>query len=392
MKLPVTAEYLAEAARGELCFGRDVSLLVVQHLLEDTQEFLRLLEQVGLDVAQVVGIEYSGREEIARSLRSRGVRVEVPALEGMERVLEEILRELISERHGRKLLIQEVGGYCAGVLARLDGRLDGFLSVVEETSQGVWRYRELCADRVAVLQIAESKLKELECRFVGAAVARAIEEDLTVLGRSLIGCRVGVLGLGRVGMAVAESLRDRGAVVWCHDLDHVALIRAHIAGFGCPSRDRILAHSDVLVGASGRKSLSSDEFRLLKDECLLASASSKTVEFPIQELEVKSMTVANKNQESFVTTFEMSWGKTIRVACGGRPVNFRNMSLPWPIADLLFCQIAASIKVLLTTKLAPGLYPLSPSDQNVVARLWWDRYGSSHNSPLLLSPATTASS
>lgn len=366
--LPLTERILTRIA------GNKVGIILVQHLLSDTEEFIRLVRGFGFEMVKVVGIEYSARSDVVERLRAAGLDVVVPPLTEMELVLQQVLTTAFAGNQTKSIIVQEVGGYCANLSDSLvpQFRQGKFAGIIEETKQGLWRYEALPALSIPVMEIADSFLKGLEARYVGEAVARAVEADLLEAGSTLWGARAVVLGFGEIGSATANGLRVRGAAVSCFDPDPLKLIDARMRGFRSPARNELLSHADVLVGASGKPSLLEQDLEKLADRIMLASASSKNVEFPMEV--IRTLASEQCQVTPYVLEYVMPWGKRIRIASDGYPINFRGFSLPHFISDLLFAQIASAIGVLLSEEPAIGIDRLSDDNLTAIASEWLDVY------------------
>jgi adenosylhomocysteinase len=351
-----------------------VEIILVQHLLSDTEEFVRLIRGFGFKVNRIIGIEYSSRQDVVERLRSSGLDVVLPTIAATEDTLRQVLHDQLSGSQSKRIILQEVGGYCANILnAGIEPQLqDRFLGVIEETRQGLWRYRDVSNFPVPVIEIADSFLKSLEARYVGEAVARAVEVDLLESGSTLWGARSVVLGFGDVGSNVANGLRARGSFVSCFDTDPLKLIYARMLGFRSPARERLLADADVVVGASGKRSVTDQDLEQLADGVMLASASSKDVEFPIDL--IRSTATRRHVVTPYVNEYTMPWGKRIRVSSEGHPINFRGFSLPHFMSDLLFAQIVAAMQMLLSVRPSNQIHSLSKEHQVRIASEWLDVY------------------
>jgi len=380
-ELPVAAQILDEvqdAARGRELPG----LLVIQHILRDTEVFLHLLLERGWRVRVLIGIPYSCDASAAERLASR-IDVRVPAFEDFQRVVDETLASEL-QRAAEPFIVQEVGGYCAALLGG-GSPVDttGCVGAIEETRRGLWRYQAQKGLKVPVLEIAGSRLKEIEAIHVGEAVARAIATDLELLGRSLPGLAAGVIGFGSIGSAVAHSLHARGAAVASFDTSPIRQIESAARGFRTLDRRRLLAESDLVVGATGISAFSSGEISWLRDGAILASASSGRREFPIDALTAAA--VGRARVGGSVTRLELSGGGTVHLIQDGFPANFRLTSLPPAIADLLFAELALCLGRLATAPPPPGLHGLGLDDEEKVAALWCEAYGLPADKPRTLS-------
>ena len=194
------------------------------------------------------------------------------------------------------------------------------------------------------------------------------------MGRGLRRLGVGLLGFGDIGASVAHALRARGAEVAIYDTDPVRTVAGHMQGYKCMDRTELVCRAPVIVGASGRRSLTKEDLPELADGVILASASSRAVEFPVAE--IGSASTGRAQAPADLTEYSMLWGKRVLLANDGHPVNFRDGSLPVPVADLMLASLAACIARLATTELAPGIHALPEDDERAIAQLWLDAYGS----------------
>ncbi|MCI0556348.1 MAG: hypothetical protein L0287_35855, partial [Anaerolineae bacterium] len=263
-------------------------IVLVQHLLPDTAHYVRVLLTLGFNVTAVFGIEYSTKRVAVDLVKNLGIEVHTPtsgALTGALKGFLESRRNTMPDKYWRPLLLQDVGGYASGLLGS-DPKLlsDLCKGIVEETRQGLWLYQDLDTYAVPVVEIASTNLKRIESVYVGQAVARALESDLLVLGNTLAGLPITVLGFGDVGCGCAHAIRNHGGMVAIYDPDSTRTVEAVAAGFLVLGRDEALRHGRVLVGATGRRSVEIADLAKLKAGTLLASASSKQVEFPVREI------------------------------------------------------------------------------------------------------------
>lgn len=324
--LPAT-EALLDAALAQASDKDRVEFAFVQHLLPDTAHYLKLLTDFGFPVSAVFGIEYSTKPEVVESIRKLGIDVQLLPIAQIPDALESFLRSRRNVNRGasrRPLVLQEVGGYAAGLLARdPDLFSETCVGIVEETRQGLWRYEKVENPAVPIVEIASTRLKRIEATYVGEAVARALESDLLMLGRTLAGMPMTVLGFGDIGSSCAAALRSRGSIVAVYDPHPARLVGAVAAGFLVLGQQEALRHARVIVGASGRQSLTLSDISNLNDGTLLASASSKQVEFPISDL--LSSAVRKVEITPRVSKVIFKNNKNIALVNNGFPVNFGSL-------------------------------------------------------------------
>ncbi len=327
---------------------RGVDVLLVQHLFEDTLAFVTALKAANILVRAVVGIPYSAKEHVRHELENRGIDTLVP---DMERISE---------------------GYCSELASNSAKFEEGCLGIVEETKQGLWRYSKQPTLRVPVVQFADAKLKTFESEFVGRAVARSVDEDLALLGKSVDTADLGVIGFGDIGSGVARSLRRRGSHVRCFDIKPMRMMDAGAQGFRCVDLQRLIRASDAIVGATGVGCMEAEHLENLRDGVLLSSASSRNLEFPISA--IRQARVEDSKLSAHVHEYRLKWGKSVRVSSDGFPVNFRSFSLPPSFGDLMFCQVLMGFGRILDRSYPVGLHRLRESDQEIVADAWWESH------------------
>jgi adenosylhomocysteinase len=359
--LPATEAVLARSRRKHC-----PSVFIIQHLLDDTAEFVSLLRQYGYRVACVIGIPYSASSAAQKSVADAGVDVTVPAFSQMSAF---VRRKLLEVRAEKRLIIHEVGGYCADLLRGDSNVIPAqCLGFVEETKQGLWRYRKAGVPRYPVMHIAESRLKDIEGPYVGRAVAESLSEDLAKEKMKSKSCAIAILGTGIIGSSVGSALTPAFPELRCWDENPIARLQAVSKGLPlATSRAALLADASVIVGATGTHSLSPADLANLRNDVILASASSRRIELPVNYVRSHGKLVATRG---YVKTFVMPWGKSIRIVNDGYPINFRRRSLPIAIADLMFAQIATCIQYLSAAKVPPGIHPLPAREESRIAEIW----------------------
>ena len=340
-------------------------LVLIQHLRADTARFARVLRDLGFSIRRLVAIEYSTEPHIVASLEQMGIHVDQPPLVSLDALAANLLLS-----QAKPAIVCEVGGYCASAVSLATS---GCRGVIEETRRGLSRYQKLHTVDVPIIQLAVSRLKMIEAAYVGDAVARGVANILLELGIGLRNLRTAVLGVGMIGSAVAHSLRRAGSNVWCYDIDPIQMLRAVVDGIEASPRLPVLSTAKLIVGATGGTSLWAIDFQILPDGALLASASSGQAEFEVEAL--RATAISFRNVTPVVEEFEMPWGKRIYLLNKGFPVNFHARSLPFPVADLLFAQVASALELMFSHQPLPkGIQGLPPSQENEIAEQWLGLY------------------
>lgn len=136
-------------------------------------------------------------------------------------------------------------------------------------------------------------------------------------------------------------------------------------------KDELLRKADIIIGATGNFGISDDEFLKLKDNIILASASSRRVEFDIDSL--SRLAVKKIQITPLVALYRLKNDKRIYLLCDGYPINFKHMHLG-ALEDLLFTMHYEAIRTILEENLKPGLHELARSREIEIAERWLRYY------------------
>lgn len=353
---------------AEAAGGTDCRLVLIAHALDTSVPYVRTLA-AHLDLVELVPVPYSARR--AALDRLTDIPTTVPdSIETVGRAAADAaLRAARSP--GAPVVIQEVGGYCAGMVDEL-AREPRFTGIVEDTKQGQWRYEQLGPLPLPVFTIADSPLKALEDVQVGRSVAGSVEQLLRTRFYCLLAeRRVLVLGYGGIGTALADHLRRTGARVAVHDPDEVRMSAAVVHGYRVGRREELLGWADVVIGVSGHRALTVDDAPFLRDGVILASGSSKQVEFDVSGLrQASSATVQSPDVEQLTVA-----GRTVFLLNEGKPVNFLDQSILGGILDLVYSELYLCTVEVATGAHSPGIRRLGAPAQQDLARRWREHYG-----------------
>lgn len=249
-------------------------LVVLEHLLPTTEQFIGLLRDGGADIFAIFGKPYSVDQAVFNRLtvQHRVLTHTYDDLEDSGRgIIDEVIKAALvrSKDDGRKVLLIDVGGYFAAPILRLQEAnedLNLLAGIVEDTTFGHNRYLEAASKlSVPVFSVARSPLKEIEARFVGRDAVIAADSVLRNIGVMLSGRHALVLGYGMIGSSVARSLRANDLDVSVHDkLDHKNL-QAYIDGFNIFPKRQLLGKADIIFSATAAQALSYSEIEECKD-------------------------------------------------------------------------------------------------------------------------------
>jgi adenosylhomocysteinase len=373
--MPRTLEESREDFFSAVCrefpTGERLQLLLVTHLLEDRPVVVRNLAKC-CTIGAILGIPYSMVPRIQQTL-SIDYDVAVPALETLlnHDDLFDIASKMILKSDVR-VAIMEIGGYFAPIGNRLKETFGSkFLGVIEDTESGHRRYEENRPLSFPVVSVARSALKMVEDTLIGPSVVFSVERILREMGQVLPGATVGVLGYGRIGSGIAREAARRGANVAIFDQSAIRRATAVADGFSCPNRNSVLSNSNILIGAAGRQSVSVEDFDSLKDGVVLASGSSKQVEFDVQSLKAKALKIDPGRD---VERFHLRNDKVLFLIREGKPVNFRDGGVVGPAISLTQAELIVALKTLIELEAEPGIAAVSTEDRELLAEIWLDYF------------------
>jgi len=351
--------------------------LLVAHLFDDTMRMIDALAGV-MDFDAIIGVPYSsGSDATRQKWQGRyGDRAHCPKTEdAFRQVLIAVLQKsfLACRTSGLKLVIQEVGGYVVELLHEtFQDQLDLVEGVVEITKQGVWRAsRERL--KFPVLHCADSELKRLEATRCGETVARCLDGLMRDLGNSLAGRKAAVFGAGWIGFGVAKGLRRLDVIPTLIDINPLKVAEARLSGFDASLEPTELAGCDLVVGATGRLSITADVLKQLRNGCLVASASSRRIEIDAGFLETAPCHDIHPSIKAFQLADEDT-GKDRQICLvnDGYPANFipGSGSVADEIVELILGELIVLMADLTTYTYEPGIHRLDSEGEAACTRLW----------------------
>ena len=334
-KLPLVDKVLERSKKHSL-HGR-INLLWIGHLLATSYPLALALREAGVSRGdfQIVGTPYGSNPAVVESLREMGFEIRVPTLDpaAYEKQVELALNEMVKRhRENQKtILVMDDGGLVARLLAKHPKRyrsISGNIKIVEQTTRGITE-AETAGVAHPIVDVARSQSKKREAKYIGPAVARKVSQALSRYGKQVAKKNAVIMGGGGwVGRHVAEALRDAGAKVTVVETSSVRRAAMKRRGFDVVSdsgKRSALKKADIVIGASGKQSLSYADLQGLKDGVAIASASSKRLEFEMDTLSkhAKRKTVASSNPLVRLPSAEYQLGgKSILAIGDGWPVNF----------------------------------------------------------------------
>ena len=340
-------------------------LVLVTHLLDTAVPYVRALADV-MDITRVVAVPYSVRRSAVALLN--GLPLQVPS--SLDELAQVAVDAACRATTAGSVIVQEIGGYCAPSVRRLASA--GVLGVVEDTKQGQWAYLRQTPLPLPVFTIADSPLKALEDVQVGRSIAYSVDRLLrTRFYRLLAECRVTVLGYGGIGTALVDHLQRHGARVSVYDPDPVRLAAAVLRGARVGDRAELLSGAEVIIGVSGHRALTADDIDLLPDGVVLASGSSKQIEFDVPGLLARANATVTVDEVTELAAGE----RTMYLLNEGKPVNFLEQSVLGRVLDLVYSELYLCTAQLACFPHRPGLRRLASDLQATLAGMWSECYG-----------------
>jgi adenosylhomocysteinase len=349
-------------------FRDPCTVLVLTHLLRDRPAFLSALGKIA-NISRVIAIPYSVEPEAEREV-AQSYRVSRFTLEEMKHgeVLFDVCMNDI-EASATPLGILEIGGYFAQVgnsLRTAHGRR--FLGSVEDTEAGHRRYLEESPLNFPVVSVARSSLKRVEDTLIGPSVLFSVERFVRKMGHVLSGVEVGVLGYGKIGASVARAAAARGCRVLVYDVNPQKRLLALADGFRIPDRERLLKNAEIIIGATGVESLSRQDFHSLRDNVILASASSRKIEFDLDGL--NQFEHRESGAVKGVKEYRISPTHKICLLYDGEPVNFVDGAVVGPLLALVQAEMILALRTLTNSQDSLGLLTVSDEEREALSHQW----------------------
>jgi len=251
--------------------------------------------------------------------------------------------------------------------------IDKIVGACEETTTGIHRLKSMHRDKALefpVMAVNDSYMKYLfDNRYgTGQSTFDSIMGSTNVLiaGKTIVVC-----GYGWCGRGVAMRAAGLGANVIVTEIDPIRALEARMDGYRVMKIREAVKEADMLITVTGNIDVvSGDDFKYMKDGCILANSGHFNVEINKQDLE--SMSKATKMLKPDIEEFVMVDGRRIYLLADGRLVNLageRGQGHPAEIMDMSFAMQALSAKYLLNNKLDVGVYKTPDETDLSVAEL-----------------------
>lgn len=368
--------------------AKSISVVVVQHFVPNVIPFVEALSDKFKSVIVIpkpnsINAVVLDRFEHARDTNIRVLNVRREKTEKYS-LIKDHLSELIPD--GRFIIV-DIGGYFAWSHDDIDKNCDGrLIGVVEDTENGHQKYMHAAEhldirDCKPVFSVARSPLKDPEDHLVGESIVYAVERILRDNNSLPTNKRCLVLGYGKIGKSVARSLSSKNVTVWVYDTDPIRRAQALSHGYYTPERAYALQRVDLIISATGQKSLryTGDEnncdFEMIKSGCFLASVTSADDEFDFGDIRKKLNVQDNQNK---IETFKWPGDKHFHLLAKGNAVNFTHNNALGPYIYMVSCEIITCMRKLIDGKFicdsGEPIQELSVDERRSVAEYWMSAF------------------
>ena len=229
----------------------------------------------------------------------------------------------------------------------------------EETTTGVHRLEAMHKDgalKFPVVAVNDAYTKYLfDNRYgTGQSSFDAImgTTNMLIAGKSVVVC-----GYGWCGRGIALRAQGLGANVIVTEIDPIRALEARMDGYRVMKIRDAVKEADLIITVTGNINIiDGDDFKYMKDGCMLCNSGHFNVEINRQDLEAQSTDVREVRES--IEMFTMKDGRKIYLLADGRLVNLsaaRGQGHPAEIMDMSFAVQALSAKYILNNDLEVGV-------------------------------------
>ena len=229
----------------------------------------------------------------------------------------------------------------------------------EETTTGVHRLQAMHADgalKFPVIAVNDAYTKYLFDNRYGTGQS-SFDAIMGTTNMVIAGKTVTVCGYGWCGRGLALRAAGLGADVIVTEVDPIRALEARMDGYRVMTIREAVKQSDLIITVTGNADIiSGDDFKYMKDGCMLANSGHFNVEINRPDLEAISTGV--KEVRESIEEFTTKDGRKIYLLADGRLVNLsaaRGQGHPAEIMDMSFAVQALSAKYILENDLPVGV-------------------------------------
>lgn len=176
--------------------------------------------------------------------------------------------------------------------------------------------------------------------------------NMLIAGKSVVVC-----GYGWCGRGIALRAQGLGANVIVTEIDPIRALEARMDGYRVMKIRDAVKEADLIITVTGNINIiHGDDFKYMKDGCMLCNSGHFNVEINRRDLEAQSTSVREVRES--IEMFTMKDGRKIYLLADGRLVNLsaaRGQGHPAEIMDMSFAVQALSAKYILNNDLEVGV-------------------------------------
>ena len=249
----------------------------------------------------------------------------------------------------------------------------------EETTTGVHRLQAMHADgalKFPVIAVNDAYTKYLFDNRYGTGQS-SFDAIMGTTNMVIAGKTVAVCGYGWCGRGLALRAAGLGADVIVTEVDPIRALEARMDGYRVMTIREAVKQADLIITVTGNADIiCGDDFKYMKDGCMLANSGHFNVEINRQDLEAISTEV--KEVRESIEEFTTKDGRKIYLLADGRLVNLsaaRGQGHPAEIMDMSFAVQALSAKHILENDLPVGVTKAPDEIDYTVASMKLDAMG-----------------
>ena len=374
----------------------NIAFIVVSHAVYDLKLFLKALEEIG-KIGKIIFKGSSKNESIYEEIEkiygknicrySDRVLDKSLFMDWPERIKEvyesikcdykslktqrkqENIEEFIDE--DVKIIIIDIGGYFAPCVPIISKELnDVVLGIVEDTENGHQKYEKyIHQSAVPVFSVARCQQKRTEDYNVGRSIVETANSLLKDIQVRIVDSTCGVIGFGKIGSSIAETLRRDNRDPFVCDHNPIISMRAASLDFNIAAKEDILKNCDIIFCATGKKSLSQiDLDKIQKEKVYIASCTSADDEFSCKVSDFE------KSESGNLSVYKNTSGKEISFLANGNAVNFslQNNALGNYIRSVQSAILVSAMRLINKrfSKNFRCIHEISEKEEEVISKLW----------------------
>jgi adenosylhomocysteinase len=147
-------------------------------------------------------------------------------------------------------------------------------------------------------------------------------------------------------------------------------MQARTEGFIVGPLNLLLSKADIIIGATGHCSVNASDIRSIKSGAVVASASSKQVEFDVNSM---NNFYEIENVGPHIDKYYCG-EQHFYLLSNGYPINFRDNSILGPILDAIYSELFLCIREIMEQRVPVGLVDSWPALHEEVAEAWCNTY------------------